>query len=62
MKRRHFLATGSLAALPLPAFSEEPATPPSRPNRIGVSSYSFWGFQRENLRDIPTCLDHAARM
>ena len=62
MKRRHFLATGSLAALPFPAFSEEAATPPSRPNRIGVSSYSFWGFQRENLRDIPTCLDHAARM
>lgn len=34
--------------------------PPS--NRIGVSSYSFWGFQREHLRDIPTCIDHAARM
>jgi len=65
MKRRHFLASGSLAALPLPLLSEETApatTSPSRPNRIGVSSYSFWGFQRENLKDIPTCLDHAARM
>jgi L-ribulose-5-phosphate 3-epimerase len=63
MKRRHFLATGALAAAPLPLLSEE--TPPAaspRPNRIGVSSYSFWGFQRENLKDIPTCLDHAARM
>ncbi|MCW1916664.1 sugar phosphate isomerase/epimerase [Luteolibacter sp. GHJ8] len=65
MKRRHFLASGSLAALPLPLLSEETApaaASPSRPNRIGVSSYSFWGFQRENLKDIPTCLDHAARM
>lgn len=65
MNRRRFLASGSVAALPLPLLSEEtvpaPAKPP-RPNRIGVSSYSFWGFQREELRDIPTCLDHAARM
>jgi sugar phosphate isomerase/epimerase len=66
MKRRHFLAAGALAALPLPLSAQEDTDlivpPPSRPNRIGVSSYSFWGFQREALRDIPTCLDHAARM
>jgi L-ribulose-5-phosphate 3-epimerase len=65
MNRRRFLASGSLAALPLPLLSEETApaaAKPSRANRIGVSSYSFWGFQREELRDIPTCLDHAARM
>ena len=66
MNRRLFLSSGTLAALPLPLLSEEakeaaPATP-LRPNRIGVSSYSFWGFQRDQLRDIPTCLDHAARM
>ena len=62
MKRRHFLSAGALAALPLPLSAEEKPAAPSRPNRIGVSSYSFWGFQREALRDIPTCLDHAARM
>lgn len=67
MKRRHFLATGSLAALPFPlaAQVDEDLVVPaagSRPNRIGVSSYSFWGFKRDELRDIPTCLDHAARM
>lgn len=62
MKRRHFLSAGALAALPLPLSAQEKPATPARPNRIGVSSYSFWGFQREALRDIPTCLDHAARM
>ena len=63
MKRRHFLATGALAGLPLslPA-QQSPAPSKSVANRIGVSSYSFWGFRRDDLRDIPTCLDHAARM
>jgi L-ribulose-5-phosphate 3-epimerase len=66
MNRRLFLTSSSIAALPLPLLCEEskeatPATP-ARPNRIGVSSYSVWGFQRDHLRDIPTCLDHAARM
>ncbi len=63
MKRRQFLATGALAAVPLPLPAQEAIPKPVfRANRIGVSSYSFWGFQREELRDIPTCLDHAARM
>ncbi len=34
----------------------------TRPNRIGISSYSFWGFNREDLRPIDICLEHAARM
>lgn len=71
MQRRHFFATAvaasaaSLAKLPA-AESAGAATPPSaaaaRPNRIGVSSYSFWGFNREDLRPIDVCLEHAARM
>lgn len=64
MRRRHFLSAGTLAAIPFAApvaRGEDPAVS-SRPNRIGVSSYSFWGFQREELRPIETCLDHAARM
>lgn len=67
MNRRHFLATGAIAgaatALPAQAQESNAIPKPAFPaNRIGVSSYSFWGFQREQLRDIPTCLDHAARM
>lgn len=41
----------------------KPATPglaaEPRPNRIGVSSYSFWGFKRDDLRPIDVCLEHA---
>jgi len=65
MNRRHFLATGALAGATtaLPAQAQESIPKPFYPaNRIGVSSYSFWGFQREHLKYIPTCLDHAARM
>lgn len=64
MNRRHFLATTPLGALPMAALATE-ATAPSpvrASNPIGVSSYSFWGFRRDHLRDLPLCLDHAARM
>ncbi|MFT6865014.1 MAG: L-ribulose-5-phosphate 3-epimerase [Akkermansiaceae bacterium] len=33
-----------------------------RRNPIGVSTYSFWGFQRDELRDIGKCIDLAAKM
>ena len=75
MNRRQALALSSLAALPQIARAQKPdreldlrsspIKPPSpkntRPNRIGVSSYSFWGFRREELRPLTTCLDHAAK-
>ena len=31
-------------------------------NSIGVSTYSFWGFQRDEMRDIGKCIDLAAKM
>lgn len=66
MKRRQFLASVSTvsAAACLPAIGEAAASPlvAAPPNRIGVSSYSFWGFKREDLRPIDVCLEHAARM
>lgn len=64
MKRRQFLSAGTLATLPFAAPSARGDEPTGhyRPNRIGVSSYSFWGFQRDDLRPIRVCLDHAARM
>ncbi len=33
-----------------------------RSNRIGVSTYSFWGFTRDELRPMGACIDHAARI
>jgi L-ribulose-5-phosphate 3-epimerase len=67
MKRRQFLSAAALAAAASPAIraAEESAPVPAAPvrgNRIGVSSYSFWGFKREDLRPIDVCIEHAARM
>ena len=39
-----------------------PKPPHTGPNRIGVSSYSFWGFRRKELRSLDINLEHAARM
>jgi sugar phosphate isomerase/epimerase len=65
VNRRHFLASVSTvsAASMIQIKAESTAAPAkARPNRIGVSSYSFWGFNREDLRPIDVCLEHAARM
>lgn len=65
VNRRHFLASVStLSATSLMPIKAETPSPPTkaRPNRIGISSYSFWGFKREDLRPIDVCLEHAARM
>jgi hypothetical protein len=70
MNRRHFLAaTGATAAALTTAQGDHhekknvAAKPPhTGPNRIGVSSYSFWGFRRQELRSLDSNLEHAARM
>jgi L-ribulose-5-phosphate 3-epimerase len=65
VNRRHFLASVSAASAAslVQSKAEPPAQPAkARPNRIGISSYSFWGFNREDLRPIDICLEHAARM
>src|SRR5262245_54013644 len=57
--RRHFLAaTGAALALG----AAPPRRPAPRPNRIAVSTYSFWQFRHELLRDIETCIALAAEM
>jgi sugar phosphate isomerase/epimerase len=62
--RRAFLARSAVAlTLPLAgaAAAVDPAVP--RPaNRIGVSTYSFWHFRRNDLRDVGTCIDLAGDM
>ena len=74
MNRRHFLAASGSAAAALGTLSavEPPERPEGKnpeairphdgPNRIGVSSYSFWGFRRKELRSLHSNLEHAARM
>jgi sugar phosphate isomerase/epimerase len=74
LDRRRFL-TRSAAAISLAsaggtsAYSAdqkagaEPAKASSHhPNRIAVSTYSFWQFRNDHLRSIETCIDLAAEM
>lgn len=63
MQRRAFLATAAAAtATGLVRADPSRTAEKSGPNRIGVSSYSFWGFKRDDLRPIDVCLEHAAHM
>jgi sugar phosphate isomerase/epimerase len=70
MNRRHFLAATTATAAALTTAhgdhhekKKTAAKPPhTGPNRIGVSSYSFWGFRRQELRSLDSNLEHAARM
>ncbi|MGA0845763.1 MAG: sugar phosphate isomerase/epimerase family protein [Luteolibacter sp.] len=73
MNRRQFITTVSAASCAVnPALAEEasqasPSTQEAtqqdqRTNRIGISSYSFWGFNRDDLRPIEICIEHAARI
>lgn len=54
------LASGLLAQAEKPSTGENPQVPVAPPNRIGVSTYSFWGFRRENWRDPVVCIEAAA--
>ena len=67
MRRRELLVTAAAGALGVAAgrrparssAAEEPATP-KRGRSIAVSTYSFWQFRHEELRDIEKCIDLAA--
>src|SRR5262249_61211051 len=48
--------------LSAPAAPDKPRDPPPRPNRVAVSTYSYWQFRNRELRNIETCIDLAAEM
>lgn len=71
--RRRFLTGAGAALLALPATAEGQQSGPgpsavgagaaaSRGNRIAVSTYSFWQFRDDELRDVEKCIDLAAAM
>ncbi|MFP6872845.1 MAG: sugar phosphate isomerase/epimerase family protein [Verrucomicrobiales bacterium] len=63
--RRHFLKTATLCAATLPACptlaaaDKEAGRKLPANNPIGVSTYSYWGFRREEFRPIEKCIDLA---
>ncbi|MFO0813451.1 MAG: sugar phosphate isomerase/epimerase family protein [Gemmatales bacterium] len=59
--RRQLLATAAGSTL-LPTLSFADQKPPARPPLIGVSSYSFWQFKNDDLRDLEKNIDLAGEM
>lgn len=58
--RRQFLAAPALLAAASSGRAAEGPKP--RPTRIGVSTYSFWQFKNDALRDVEGCIDLAGEM
>jgi sugar phosphate isomerase/epimerase len=56
--RRQFLAAAAAATAATTVRADAPAT--SRKTHIGVSTYSYWQFNRTAFRDVGTCIDLAA--
>ncbi len=60
--RRQLLAAGAAATLlPTISFASEDSPRP-RPNLIGVSSYSFWQFKNNELKDLEKNIELAGSM
>lgn len=70
--RREWLLAGVLGSLPLALGvtgqcqetddPKKPAPKSPRPNRIGVSTYSFWRFREDSKLTIAKCIDLVAEM
>jgi sugar phosphate isomerase/epimerase len=57
-----YATTGAEEPKQAPRAPDDPAAHAHHPNRIVVSTYSFWQFKNRDLRDIETCIDLAADM
>ncbi|MEM7386215.1 MAG: sugar phosphate isomerase/epimerase family protein [Verrucomicrobiota bacterium] len=66
MDRRSFLKTAGFSSFALGTSAglgvAQDSTAKPKPNRIGVSTYSFWQFKREEYRSIEKCLELASDM
>jgi L-ribulose-5-phosphate 3-epimerase len=56
------IAAASLAGSSISTLADETETKTKkrRPNRLAVSTYSFWQFRNKDLRDINKCIERAA--
>lgn len=59
-RRRFLAAAAATTVMSSGVRAADPAKP--RPSRIGVSTYSFWQFKREEWRDIIKCIEASADM
>jgi sugar phosphate isomerase/epimerase len=58
--RREFIAASATFAAGAVSYADDSKS--IRPNRIGVSTYSFWQFRNKDLRDVEKNIDLAAEM
>jgi L-ribulose-5-phosphate 3-epimerase len=58
--RRQFLAAAAAAPIAASAATADDAPAPKRKTHIGVSTYSYWQFNRAAYKDVGTCIDLAA--
>ncbi len=67
-RREWLLSSTALASTTLASFSCSPTLIPAQEkeptprNRFAVSTYSFWQFRHEPLRDVEKCFELAADM
>lgn len=63
--RRQFMSGAAAAAVAgsigISTAADAPSSTTTRPNRIGLASYSLWQFQHNTLRDLDKNLDLAAQ-
>jgi sugar phosphate isomerase/epimerase len=65
LTRRWFLGSAAATTAALastPSLRADEPRKPTRKNRIGVSTYSFWQFKRNEFRPIEKCIELAADM
>lgn len=60
--RRQFLAASAAFVATTNGRATTPEGSKLRPTRIGVSTYSFWQFKNNKLRNVENCIDLAGEM
>jgi len=61
-RRQALVAVAAGALFPRISQADDKPATPARPNLIGVSSYSFWQFKTEEMRDLEKNIDLAGSM
>lgn len=62
LNRREALCAAAIGAAALATNAAEEEATTARRNRIAVSTYSFWQFKHQDLRDVEACINRSAEM
>jgi sugar phosphate isomerase/epimerase len=62
LNRREAICAAAIGATALVTNAAEDEATAARRNRIAVSTYSFWQFKHQDLRDVEACINRSAEM